>query len=71
MLGVEPPENTAEIARKAGVPTISEFFWAKSSGKILTEYGHPKLIVVNNVFAHIPDMQDFTKVCRFLLVKTQ
>ena len=61
VLGVEPPENTAEIARKAGVPTISEFFGQNLAEKILTEYGHPKLIVVNNVFAHIPDMQDFTK----------
>ena len=26
VLNVEPPENTAEIARKAGVPTISKFF---------------------------------------------
>ena len=29
--------------------------------EILAEYGHPDLIVVNNVYAHIPDQQDFTK----------
>lgn len=61
VLGVEPPENTAEIARQAGVPTISKFFGEKLANDILAEHGHPKLIVVNNVYAHIPDMQDFTK----------
>lgn len=61
VLGIEPPENTAEIARKAGVPTISKFFGEELANSILTKYGHPKLIVVNNVFAHIPDQQDFTR----------
>jgi hypothetical protein len=61
VLGVEPPENTAEIARQAGVPTISKFFGEQLANDILAEYGHPKLIVVNNVYAHIPDQQDFTR----------
>jgi len=61
VLGVEPPENTAEIARQAGVPTISKFFGEQLANDILAEYGHPKLIVVNNVYAHVPDQQDFTR----------
>ena len=61
VLNVEPPENTAEIARKAGVPTISKFFGVGLAEEILADYGHPDLIVVNNVYAHIPDQQDFTK----------
>ena len=61
VLNVEPPENTAEIARQAGVPTISKFFGVDLAKDILAEYGHPDLIVVNNVYAHIPDQQDFTK----------
>jgi len=61
VLNVEPPENTAEIARQAGVPTISKFFGVDLAKDILAEYDHPDLIVVNNVYAHIPDQQDFTK----------
>ena len=61
VLGVEPPENTAEIARQAGIPTISKFFGEKLANNILAEYGHPNLIVVNNVYAHVPDQQDFTR----------
>ena len=61
VLGVEPPENTAEIARRAGVPTISKFFGEDLACELLVKYGHPKLIVVNNVYAHVPDQQDFTR----------
>ncbi len=59
VLGVEPAENVASIARNAGVPTITEFFGARSAENILALHGYPRLIVANNVFAHIPDMHDF------------
>ena len=61
VLGIEPAANVASIAMKNGVHTISEFFGAKTAKDILKRYGYPKLIVANNVFAHIPDMQDFTE----------
>lgn len=60
VLGVEPAANVASLANDAGVPTICEFFGVKLAKKILFEHGYPKLIAANNVFAHIPDMQDFT-----------
>lgn len=61
VLGIEPASNVASIAREAGVPTLNEFFGAEVARKVLSHYGHPKLIVANNVFAHIPDMHDFTE----------
>ena len=61
VLGIEPAANVASIAREAGVPTLTEFFGAEVAKKTLSLYGHPKLIVANNVFAHIPDMHDFTE----------
>lgn len=59
VLGVEPADNVASIAREAGVPTITEFFSANLARNILAENGYPNLIAANNVFAHIPDMHDF------------
>lgn len=59
VLGVEPAINVATIAREAGVPTLTEFFGANIAEKILANYGYPRLIVANNVFAHVPDMHDF------------
>lgn len=59
VLGVEPADNVASIARAAGVPTLTEFFGRGSAKKILESHAHPRLIVANNVFAHVPDMHDF------------
>jgi len=61
VLGVEPAANVACMARNAGITTIVEFFGAQVARVILAEHGHPKLIVANNVYAHVPDMQDFTE----------
>lgn len=61
VLGVEPANNVAEMARVQGVPTVVEFFGVDAAEIILEEYGKPDLIVANNVFAHIPDMRDFTE----------
>jgi SAM-dependent methyltransferase len=58
VLGIEPTANTAEVAIGKGIPTIVEFF-----GRRLAEEQLPAkadLIVGNNVFAHVPDINDFT-----------
>jgi 2-polyprenyl-3-methyl-5-hydroxy-6-metoxy-1,4-benzoquinol methylase len=59
VLGVEPAENVAEIAKKAGVPTEAMFFGAKTA-KRLKESGYSAdLMAANNVLAHVPDINDF------------
>jgi hypothetical protein len=59
VLGIEPADNVATIARESGVPTLTEFFGVRIAEEILANHGYPRLIVANNVFAHIPDMHDF------------
>lgn len=61
VLGVEPANNVAEMARAKGVPTVVGFFGVDAARKIVEEYGIPDLIVANNVFAHIPDIRDFAE----------
>jgi hypothetical protein len=61
VLGVEPAANVAEMAEAVGVPTIAEFFGAELAEDMVSKHGHPRLIVANNVFAHVPDMHDFTQ----------
>ena len=61
VIGVEPAENVAEISRKLGIETISEFFTSELAEKIHALNGYPKLIVANNVMAHVPDLGDFVK----------
>ncbi len=58
-LGVEPAANVAEAAIAAGVPTRVAFFGRDEAARIVAERGHADLVVANNVFAHVPDVNDF------------
>ena len=61
VIGIEPAENVAEISKALGIETISEFFSSALASAIFSEYGYPKLIIANNVMAHVPDLIDFMK----------
>jgi SAM-dependent methyltransferase len=59
-LGIEPTASTAEAAEKIGIPVLREFF-GEALGKQLAQQGkQADLIAGNNVFAHVPDINDFT-----------
>jgi hypothetical protein len=60
VLGIEPAHAVAEIARRKGIPTVSEFFGLELAERLVSEHGHPRLVTANNVMAHVPDLQDFT-----------
>ena len=60
-LGIEPAENIGKIARENGVETISEFFSQEFAENLLHKKGFPKIIIANNVMAHVPDINDFLK----------
>jgi len=65
-LGVEPTTSTAEAARKLDIEVIEEFFGEATANKIINSYQQADLIIGNNVYAHVPDINDFTlgmKVC--------
>ena len=60
-LGIEPTTSTAEAAEQLGIPVLREFF-GESLGQQLAQQGkHADLIAGNNVYAHVPDINDFTK----------
>ena len=60
-IGIEPAENVAELSRSLGIETISEFFSSQLASGLVQKFGFPKLIVANNVMAHVPDLMDFLK----------
>jgi SAM-dependent methyltransferase len=66
-LGVEPTSLAAEIAKKKGVPTIQKFFTTNLAKEIAHDYRLADLIIGNNVFAHVPDLHDFTAALKILL----
>jgi len=66
-LGVEPARNIAEAARAKGIESIDAFFGERLAAQLVAERGPADLLVANNVFAHIPDLADFTAGLRTLL----
>ena len=60
-LGIEPTASTAEAAEKLGIPVLREFFGEALGNRVAKEGRKADLIVGNNVYAHVPDINDFTK----------
>ena len=60
VVGVEPAQNVAAQARATGIDTISEFFGRDLARQLRARHGAPQLVVANNVWAHVPDLRDFT-----------
>ena len=59
-LGVEPTDSTSEAAEQLGIPQLREFFGEKLAQQLAAEGKQADLIVGNNVYAHVPDINDFT-----------
>jgi SAM-dependent methyltransferase len=68
-LGVEPAANVAEAAREKGIPTHNAFFSEQLGRELAIEHGKADLVVANNVFAHVPDLNDFTAGFTHLLAE--
>lgn len=59
VLGIEPAENVAEIARAIGVPTEVRFFGREAADSLIERGLAADLVIGNNVLAHAPDINDF------------
>jgi SAM-dependent methyltransferase len=66
-LGIEPTAGTAAAAEALGIPVLREFFGAALAGRLAREGRQADLIIGNNVFAHVPDINDFTLGLRMAL----
>ena len=59
-LGIEPSKNTAEKSEKLKIKVIKKFFTYKLARE-LSKDRKADLIIANNVFAHVPNIRDFTQ----------
>lgn len=66
-LGIEPTASTAEVAIQEGVNVVQEFFGNGLAGDIVRAKGKADLVIGNNVYAHVPDINDFTRGLASLL----
>lgn len=67
VLGIEPDKRIANLAEKAGVRTLSKFFTSSLAKKIVNEFGNAKIILANNVIAHIDNLKDIFDGIKILL----
>lgn len=59
-LGIEPTASTAAAAEKLGIPILREFFGESCAKTLVAQGKQADLILGNNVYAHVPDINDFT-----------
>ncbi len=67
VLGIEPARNVADVARAAGIDTLSEFFGRGLAERLVSEGVRADLLAGNNVLAHVPDLHDFVAGLSVLL----
>jgi SAM-dependent methyltransferase len=60
-LGIEPTAGTAAAAEALGIPVMREFFGEALGRQLPGEGRAADLIAGNNVYAHVPDINDFTR----------
>ncbi len=66
-LGIEPTEKTAQVSRDLGVDVKEVFFSKNVALQLVAEGKKADLIIGNNVYAHVPDINDFTEGVAALL----
>ena len=66
-LGIEPTASTAAAAEALGIPVMREFFGEALGKRLAAEGKQADLIVGNNVYAHVPDINDFTRGLKAVL----
>jgi SAM-dependent methyltransferase len=60
-LGIEPTASTAVAAEALGIPVLREFFSEQLGNQLAITGKQADLIAGNNVYAHVPDINDFTR----------
>jgi len=56
VLGIEPAQNIAVMARQKGINTISEFFGKELAKKLVKQKTRADVVHANNVLAHVSDL---------------
>lgn len=67
VLGVDPAKEIARRATESGIETIPVFFTPEIAAIVRKRMGSSKVVIANNVFAHVDDMQAFVRGVKKLL----
>ncbi|MBI3508839.1 MAG: class I SAM-dependent methyltransferase [Chlamydiia bacterium] len=70
VLGVDPSQYVASLAKASGIHTEVGFLNASLANKISEKYGKMDLVTANNVFSHADDLRGFALSVHALLKDT-
>jgi hypothetical protein len=65
--GIEPTEIAANISVEKGHNVYKCFLNIETASQIRQEKGAADVVIANNVFAHVPELRNFTEAARILL----
>jgi 2-polyprenyl-3-methyl-5-hydroxy-6-metoxy-1,4-benzoquinol methylase len=67
LLGVDPATNVVNTIKDSRINIINDFFTEAVAGEVVRRFGKMDLVVANNVYAHIPDIQGTTRAIHQVL----
>ena len=67
VLGIDPAQNVAREAERKGIPTLAKFFGVHTAQELKSAGRTADIVIGNNVFAHVPDLNDFTAGLKTIL----
>jgi SAM-dependent methyltransferase len=67
VLGIDPATGPAEAAQRIGVETMTEFFGEPLARRLRHEGRAARVVIANNVLAHVADLNGFVAGLRTLL----
>jgi len=67
VLGVDPAKNIVATIDDRRVTVINDFFTEDVARRIVADYGKVDMIMANNVYAHIPNIQATTRAVELAL----
>ena len=70
VLGIDPASGPAEVAQKAGIPTLCTFFTKDLAKQLRAKGKVADVFLANNVLAHVPDLNGFVAGIGILLKET-
>lgn len=67
VIGVEPAKNIIETVKDKRLVLINDFFNVSLAKSLAKNYGHADLVMANNTYAHISDINGVTKAVHKVL----
>jgi methylation protein EvaC len=67
VVGVDPATNVVKTIDDSRVFVVNDFFTESVAAEIVAQHGKADMVMANNVYAHIPDIQGVTRAVRTVL----